>query len=213
LPCGGYIVIDETEALIAIDVNTGRNKGGKDVEKTILQTNIEAADEMARQMRLRNIGGLIIGDFIDMKSRKDQQTVYQRMKDRLKRDKAKTHVLPISPLGLMEMTRQRAQESISGAVYESCPYCNGRGKVKSSMTMSVELQRALHLVLRKFPEVHELKVTVNPHVMTRLRSEDEELLVEIERKYAGRLTFRSDPTFHHERFMIVDAQSGNELKP
>ena len=213
LKSGGYIVIDETEALIAIDVNTGRNKGGKDVEKTILQTNIEAADEMARQMRLRNIGGLIIGDFIDMKSRKDQQTVYQRMKDRLKRDKAKTHVLPISPLGLMEMTRQRAQESISGAVYESCPYCNGRGKVKSSMTMSVELQRALHLVLRKFPEVHELKVTVNPHVMTRLRSEDEELLVEIERKYAGRLTFRSDPTFHHERFMIVDAQTGNELKP
>jgi ribonuclease G len=98
LPCGGYIVIDETEALIAIDVNTGRNKGGKDVERTILQTNLEAADEMARQMRLRNIGGLIIGDFIDMKSRKDQQSVYQRMKERLKRDKSKTHVLPISPL-------------------------------------------------------------------------------------------------------------------
>jgi ribonuclease G len=213
LPCGGYIVIDETEALIAIDVNTGRNKGGKDVEKTILQTNIEAADEMARQMRLRNIGGLIIGDFIDMKSRKDQQTVYQRMKERLKRDKAKTHVLPISPLGLMEMTRQRAQESISGAVYEACPYCNGRGKVKSSMTMSVELQRALHLVLRKWPDIHELKVTVNPHVLQRLRAEDEELLIEIERKYAGRLTFRSDPTFHHERFMIVDVQTGNELKP
>jgi ribonuclease G len=212
LPCGGYIVIDETEALIAIDVNTGRNKGGKDVEKTILQTNLEAADEMARQMRLRNIGGLIIGDFIDMKSRKDQQLVYQRMKDRLKRDKAKTHVLPISPLGLMEMTRQRAQESISGSVYESCPYCNGRGKVKSAMTMSVELQRSLHRVLRKHPDVHELKITVNPHVLQRLRSEDEELLIEIERKYEGRMTFRSDPTFHHERFTIVDAQSGHELK-
>jgi ribonuclease G len=212
LPCGGYIVIDETEALIAIDVNTGRNKGGKDVDKTILQTNIEAADEMARQMRLRNIGGLIIGDFIDMKSRKDQQAVFQRMKERLKRDKAKTHVLPISPLGLMEMTRQRAQESISGAVYESCPYCNGRGKVKSSMTMSVELQRAMHLVLRKHPDVHELKVTVNPHVLQRLRTEDEELLIEIERKYAGRLTFRSDPTYHHERYTIVDSNTGQELK-
>lgn len=151
LPCGGYIVIDETEALIAIDVNTGRNKGSKDVEKTMLQTNLEAADEMARQMRLRNIGGLIIGDFIDMKHPKDRQAVYQRVKDRLKRDKAKTHVLPISPLGLMEMTRQRAQESISGAVYEPCPYCNGRGKVKSSMTMSVELQRALHQTLRRYP--------------------------------------------------------------
>lgn len=212
LPCGGYIVIDETEALIAIDVNTGRNKGGKDVEKTILQTNLEAADEMARQMRLRNIGGLIIGDFIDMKSRKDQQMVYQRMKERLKRDKAKTHVLPISPLGLMEMTRQRAQESISGSVYEACPYCNGRGKVKSAMTMSVELQRALHLVLRNYPDTHELRITVNPHVLQRLRAEDEELLIEIERKYAGRLTFRSDATCHHERFMIVDAQSNQELK-
>jgi len=212
LPCGGYIVIDETEALIAIDVNTGRNKGARDVEKTMLQTNLEAADEMARQMRLRNIGGLIIGDFIDMKSRKDQQSVYQRMKDRLRRDKAKTHVLPISPLGLMEMTRQRAQESISGAVYESCPYCNGRGKVKSSMTMSVELQRALHQTLRRYPDVHELKVVVNPHILQRLRTEDEELLVEIERKYAGRLTFRGDPAYHHEKFTVVDALTGQELK-
>ncbi len=213
LPCGGYIVIDETEALIAIDVNTGRNKGGKDVEKTILQTNLEAADEMARQMRLRNIGGLIIGDFIDMKSRKDQQSVYQRMKERLKRDKSKTHVLPISPLGLMEMTRQRAMESISGAVYDSCPYCHGRGKVKSAMTMSVELQRALHLIMRNYQDtIHEVKVVVHPHVLSRLRSEDEDLLVEIERKYAGRLTFRGDPTFHHEKFTILDALTNQELK-
>jgi ribonuclease G len=212
LPCGGYIVIDETEALIAIDVNTGRNKGAKDVEKTILQTNLEAADEMARQMRLRNIGGLIIGDFIDMKSRKDQQAVYQRMKERLKRDKAKTHVLPISPLGLMEMTRQRAQESLIGAVYEACPYCHGRGKIKSAMTMSVELQRALHLAMRKYPDIHELKIVVNPHILQRLRTEDEELLIEIERKYAGRLTFRSDPTYHHEKFTIIDVQGNSEIK-
>ena len=214
LPCGGYIVIDETEALIAIDVNTGRNKGGKDVERTILQTNLEAADEMTRQMRLRNIGGLIIGDFIDMKSRKDQQQVYQRVKDRLKRDKSKTHVLPISPLGLMEMTRQRAAESISGAVFEACPYCQGRGKVKSAMTMSVELQRSLHQIMRKHQDtIHEIKVIVHPHVMQRLRTEDEELLVDIERKYAGRLTFRGDPTYHHEQFAITDANTGQELKP
>src|SRR6187397_62119 len=171
LKCGGYIVIDETEVLIAIDVNTGRNKGGKDVEKTILQTNLEAADEMARQMRLRNIGGLIIGDFIDMKSRKDQQMVYQRMKDRLKRDKAKTHVLPISALGLMEMTRQRAHESISGSVYTPCPYCNGRGKVKSTMSMSVEIQRELHRVLKFYVDIHEVRVQLHPHVLERLRKE------------------------------------------
>jgi ribonuclease G len=213
LKCGGYIVIDETEALIAIDVNTGRNKGGKDVEKTILQTNLEAADEMARQMRLRNIGGLIIGDFIDMKSRKDQQAVYQRMKERLKRDKSKTHVLPISPLGLMEMTRQRAAESISGSVFESCPYCHGRGKVKSTMTMSVELQRALHAVMRKHKDtVHDVRVVVHPRVLERLRSEDDELLVEIERKYEGRLTFRAEPSYHYEQFLISDAITGAELK-
>src|ERR1700722_8278571 len=210
---GGYIVIDKTEALIAIDVNTGRNKGGKDVEKTILQTNLEAADEMARQMRLRNIGGLIIGDFIDMKSRRDQQAVFQRMKDRLKRDKSKTHVLPISPLGLMEMTRQRAQESLTGSMFVVCPYCNGRAVVKSPMTMSVEIQRTLHAVLRKKPDVHDVRVIVNPEVLNRLKTEDEELLVEIERKYSGRLIFRTDPTFHHEKFVLMDAQTNQELKP
>src|SRR5438067_4682838 len=177
LKCGGYIVIDETEALIAIDVNTGRNKGGKDVEKTIFQTNMEAADEIARQLRLRNIGGLIIGDFIDMKSRRDQTAVYQRMKERLRRDKAKTHVLPISQLGLMEMTRQRASESLSGSIYETCPYCHGRGRVKTAMSMSVELQRALHIVMRKYrDDIHEFRVIVHPDVLQRLRAEDEELL-------------------------------------
>jgi ribonuclease G len=212
LKCGGYIVIDETEALIAIDVNTGRNKGGRDVEKTILQTNLEAADEIARQLRLRNIGGLIISDFIDMKNRKDQQLVYNRMKDRLKRDKAKTHVLPISPLGLMEMTRQRAQESLAGSLFVVCPYCNGRAVVKSPMTMSVEIQRTLHAVLRKHPETHDVRVIVNPEILNRLKTEDEELLVEIERKYAGRLTFRTDPTYHHEKFLILDGQTNQELK-
>ncbi len=104
LRCGGYIVIDETEALVAVDVNTGRNKGGRDVEKTILQTNLEAADEIARQLRLRNIGGLIIADFIDMKSRKDQQAAFNLMKERLKRDKAKTHILPIERHNLRELS-------------------------------------------------------------------------------------------------------------
>ncbi len=212
LKCGGYIVIDETEALVAIDVNTGRNKGGRNVEKTILQTNLEAADEIARQLRLRNIGGLIIGDFIDMKSRKDQQMVYNLMKERLKRDKARTHVLPISPLGLMEMTRQRAQESLSDTIYENCPYCGGRGVVKTSMTTSVELHRTLNTVMRKYQDsVHDFRVILNPDVLKRLKEEDEELLIEMERRYAGRLMFRGDPTFHHEKFIITDANTGVEL--
>lgn len=215
LPCGGYIVIDETEAMIAVDVNTGRNKGTKDnMEKTILQTNLEAADEIARQLRLRNIGGLIVADFIDMKSRKDQQTVYQRIKERLKRDKARTHVLPISQLGLMEMTRQRANESLASALFIPCPHCNGKGVIKSPMTMSVELQRALHTVMRQHQDaVHEVKVLVHPELLKRLRTDDEDHLIEIERRYAGRLSFRADPTFHPEKFVITNALTGEELKP
>ena len=213
LRCGGYIVIDETEALVAIDVNTGRNKGARDVEKTILQTNLEAADEIARQLRLRNVGGLIIGDFIDMKSRKDQQAVYSLMRERLKRDKAKTHVLPLSALGLMEMTRQRAQESLSDSIYENCPYCQGRGVVKTSMTTSVELHRTLNTVMRKHEGVHDFRVILNPDVLKRLKEEDEDFLVELERRYSGRLLFRGDPNCHHEKFMITDATSGAELKP
>jgi ribonuclease G len=214
LKCGGYVVIDETEALVAIDVNTGRNKGGRDVERTILQTNLEAADEIARQLRLRNIGGLIIADFIDMKSRRDQQAVYNLIKDRLKRDKARTHVLPISQLGLMEMTRQRAQESLSDTIYENCPYCGGRGVVKTTMTTSVELHRTLNTVMRKYQDsIHDIRVILNPDVLKRLKEEDEELLVELERRYAGRLMFRGDATYHHERFVITDANTGVELKP
>ena len=213
LKCGGYIVIDETEALVAVDVNTGRNKGGRDVEKTILQTNLEAADEIARQLRLRNIGGLIIADFIDMKNRKDQQAVFTLMKERLRRDKAKTHVLPISQLGLMEMTRQRAQESLSDTIYENCPYCGGRGVVKTSMTTSVELHRTLNTVMRKYQDtVHDFRVILNPDVLKRLKEEDEELLIELERRYAGKLMFRGDPTYHHEKFIVTDANTGAELK-
>jgi len=212
LACGGYIVIDETEALISIDVNTGRNKGGKEVERTIAQTNLEAADEIARQMRLRNIGGLIVADFIDMKSRKDQQAVYQRMRQRLKRDKARTHVLPISQLGLMEMTRQRAAESMRMSQFDPCPYCEGRGLIKNTMTMSVELQRALHGVMRKnIDTIHEIRVIVNPDLLERLRNEDEELLVDIERRYGGRLSFKPDPTMHREKFTLTDATTGAEL--
>src|SRR4029453_2471802 len=112
--------------------------------------NLEAADEIARQFRLRNIGGLLIVDFFDMKRPKYQDMGYNLKKERLKRDKAKPHVLPISALGLMEMTRPRAQESLSDTIYENCPYCGGRGVVKTSMTTSVELHRTLNTVMRTY---------------------------------------------------------------
>src|SRR6266436_5813894 len=118
LKSGGYICIDETEALVAVDVNTGRHKSQKDLDTTILQTNLEAAEEICRQLRLRNIGGLIVIDFIDMRHRNDQQRVTQKVREGVRRDKAKTRILNISQLGLMEMTRQRHSESMASAVYE-----------------------------------------------------------------------------------------------
>ncbi|MEO6183203.1 MAG: Rne/Rng family ribonuclease [Verrucomicrobiota bacterium] len=214
LKSGGYLVIDETEALVAIDVNTGRHKGNKDQESTILKVNLEAAEEIARQLRLRNMGGLIVLDFIDMKSRRDQQSVSQRIKEGLRRDKAKTHVLPISQLGLMEMTRQRHSESVRSAVYDDCPYCKGRGKVKSAVTMSVEIQRKLSEILKKRQRDEsdfQLRVVVHPSVLERLRNEDEKIITEMEKRYFGKLLFRPDPAFHAEQFKIMNVATNEEL--
>ena len=214
LKSGGYIVIDETEALVAIDVNTGRHKGNRDQEATILKVNLEAAEEISRQLRLRNMGGLIVLDFIDMKSRRDQQQVYSRMKDGLRRDKAKTHILPISQLGLMEMTRQRHSESVRSAVYDDCPYCKGRGKVKSVVTMSVEIQRKLQEILKKRTRDEsdfQLRIVVHPTVLDRLRVEDEKHLIEMEKRYFGKLSFRADTGMHAEQFKIVNVENNEEL--
>ena len=216
LRSGGYICIDETEALVAIDVNTGRHKSAKDLETTIVGTNLEAAEEICRQLRLRNIGGLIVVDFIDMRGRGDQQKVTNRVRDGVKRDKAKTRILPISQLGLLEMTRQRHSESMASAVYEDCPNCKGKGMVKSALSMSVEIQRKISEVLRRLrgqgkTEQPHIRIYVHPEVLNRLRTEDEALLIELEKKLQGRLSFRADPTFHFEQFKITDAISGSDL--
>jgi len=211
---GGYIVIDETEALVAVDVNTGRHKGSRDQEATILKVNLEAAEELCRQLRLRNMGGLIVLDFIDMKSRRDQQQVYNKVKEGLRRDKAKTHILPISQLGLMEMTRQRHSESVRSAVYDDCPYCKGRGKVKSVVTMSVEIQRKLQEILKKRTRDEndfQLRIVVHPTVLDRLRTEDEKHLIEMEKRYFGKLSFRADTGMHAEQFKIVNVETNEEL--
>lgn len=217
LKSGGYLVVDETEALVAIDVNTGSHKSkepDKDKEQTITKVNVEAAEEIARLLRLRNLGGLIVLDFIDMRHRRDQQTVYQKIKEGLKRDKAKTHILPISQLGLMEMTRQRHTESIRATVYQDCPYCKGRAKVKSPLTMSVEIQRKLQQILKARPRSEEdfqLRIISHPTVLDRLRKEDEKILIEMEKKFFGKLTFRADPAFHAEQFKILNATTNEEL--
>ncbi|HMO65095.1 MAG TPA: Rne/Rng family ribonuclease, partial [Verrucomicrobiota bacterium] len=211
---GGYIVIDETEALIAIDVNTGKHRSGKDLDATILAVNLEAAEEIARQLRLRNIGGLIILDFIDMRHPKDQRAVYNRLREAMRRDKAKTHLLPISPLGLLEMTRQRQTESVQASAFDPCPYCKGRARVKSPETMSVEIQRRLAEILRRRPRDEsdfQLKIVTHPNVYERLRREDEELFIALEKKFFGKISFRADPGLHAESFKIFNAINNEEL--
>lgn len=214
LKSGGCIVLDETEAMIAIDVNTGRHKGPGSQEEAILEVNAEAVDEVARQLRLRNIGGLVLIDFIDMKSRKHQNLIYKQMKSALKRDRSRTNVLAISELGIMEMTRQRAEESILSSMYIDCPYCRGRGNVKSPLCMSVDIQRQIAAVMRRRKRSDarlDLQLVVHPTVLERLRTEDEEILVDLQSKFQGRLSFKSDPTKHVEFFSINDAGTGEVL--
>jgi ribonuclease G len=224
LPSGGYIIIDETEALVAIDVNTGshrnKNNNKKEQDKTLLRVNLEAAEEICRQLRLRNIGGLIVLDFIDMKAPRDRREVFQRMRDGLRKDKAKTHVLPISDLGLMEMTRQRQSESVRDTAYSDCENCSGRGKLKSSLTMSVDIQRKLGEIIKKRDKLeqrreHEsdfnLRVNVHPTVLDRLRNEDEDIFIDMEKRYLVKISFRAEKGMHPEEFEVYDANSNKRL--
>ena len=224
LPSGGYIIIDETEALVAIDVNTGshrnKNNNKKEQDKTLLRVNLEAAEEICRQLRLRNIGGLIVLDFIDMKAPRDRREVFQRMRDGLRKDKAKTHVLPISDLGLMEMTRQRQSESVRDTAYSDCEHCSGRGKLKSSLTMSVDIQRKLGEIIKKRDKLEQrreqesdfnLRVNVHPTVLDRLRNEDEDIFIDMEKRYLVKISFRAEKGMHPEEFEVYDANSNKRL--
>ena len=214
LKSGGYLVIDETEALIAVDVNTGHHKGTGSQEEAILAVNLEAVEEVARQLRLRNIGGLVVLDLIDMKSRKHQKQVWRALKDALRRDRARTNVLEISELGLLEMSRQRQEESILSMLTSKCPYCHGHGVVKSPMAVSIEIQRRLITLLKKAAAAKkpfEPKIVIAPQVMQRLRTDDAEILAELQRDYNTRLTFVSELHRHPEAFSILDAATSQVL--
>lgn len=214
LKSGGYLVIDETEALIAVDVNTGHYKGNGSQEDAILEVNLEAVEEVARQLRLRNIGGLVVLDLIDMKSRKHQNQVYKALKAALRRDRARTNVLQISELGLLEMSRQRQDQSILSQLTSKCPYCQGHGVVKSPMAISIEVQRHLISLLKK-AEVEkkpfEPKIIVAPQVMQRLRTEDAQILGELQKQFSTRLTFVSELHRHPEAFSILDTATSQVL--
>ncbi|MBI3986010.1 MAG: Rne/Rng family ribonuclease [Lentisphaerae bacterium] len=214
LKSGGCIVFDETEALIAVDVNTGQHKGASNQDDTILQVNLEAVEEVARHLRFRNIGGLVVLDLIDMRQRKHRNIVYQAFKDALRNDKARTNVLPISSLGLLEMTRQRMDESIEASMFVDCPYCHGRGRVKSPFSMSVEIQRRISEVMLRYKNTRvavPLRIILNPQILNRLREEDEELLIKLESKHNGTLAFRADPAMHMEQFAILQGETEEVL--
>jgi ribonuclease G len=219
LPSGGEIVIEETEALVAVDVNTGGHKGSnKDGKDFILQANVEAAVEVARQVRLRNMGGLIIIDFIDMKQKRDRNAVHKRIKAEMAQDKAKHNILPISSLGIMQMTRQRHAESTISGIYVDCPYCNGRGSVKSPRAVSIEIQRRLLSAITRLQGERsqggsdiKLKTYLHPVNYERLTGSDSDLVKEIERSYGVELTFSANEAYHVENFKVLDAGTGKEI--
>ena len=202
LKSGGYIIIEQTEALSAVDVNTGRFVGKHNLEDTILKTNLEAVKEIAYQLRLRNIGGIIIIDFIDMEKEVNREKVYGALEEALKADKSKTNILKISELGLVEMTRKRVRENISRMMCEPCSYCEGRGYIKSKTTVCHEIFRELR---REMLDLRGTKatVTVNPQVADLLYDEERRGLEELEKKFKKRITVRAKPGFHQEQFEIT----------
>jgi len=219
LPSGGEIVIDETEALTAIDVNTGghRGKDGAKDGNFITQANLEAVTEAARQIKLRNLGGLIMIDTIDMKNPKDRKKVFDTLRDAMEDDRAKHQILPISQLGVLQMTRQRHTESNTTSMYTSCPHCQGRGIVKNPRTVSVEIQRKLLSTIRRLREgvgqdkELEINILLHPINLERIITEDREFFRDLMKSCKVRLGTKPDPTYSIEAFKLFDG-AGKELR-
>jgi len=203
LKSGGYIVIDMTEALVAIDVNTGRYVGKRNLADTILKTNLEAAKEIAYQLRLRNIGGIIIIDFIDMDREGDREKVYQVLEEALKKDRQKTNIFQISELGLVEMTRKRTRENIARILSEPCPYCEGAGLIKSKTTVCYDIFRQIERTSSELGG-HNILVEVNPEIAGLLYEEERASVEELERRTRKKIVIKGKPGFHQEQFNIIE---------
>ena len=202
LKSGGSIIIEQTEALTAIDVNTGRYVGKHNLEDTILKTNLEAVKEIAFQLRLRNIGGLIIIDFIDMEKETHREKVHAALEEALKNDKNKTNILKISELGLVEMTRKRVRESIGRTLCEPCSYCEGKGYVKGKLTIIYEILRELHREFKDLPAGH-VTLLAHPDIAGLLIDEERVGIDELEQKYGRQISINPRPGFHIEQFEIA----------
>lgn len=204
LPSGGYIAIEETEAFTAIDVNTHRYVGKNKLADTVLQTNLEAAEEVARQLRLRDIGGVIVVDFIDMERPRDRMKVMNALEEAVRKDRTRTRIVHISPLGLVEMTRRREGRSLSQLLCRPCPYCEGKGRVRSAATVAIELRRKLERLSQR-SNAEAFHVTVHPEVAAFFVGSDGESASALEEELGKKVFITVDEQAHIERTEIVAA--------
>jgi ribonuclease G len=210
LPSGGYLIIEPTEALVSIDVNSGRYTGKKDPEKTILRTNTEAAREVARQARLRDLGGIIVCDFIDMETKANRDKVLQELRTHLGRDRARTKAFAVSDLGLIEMTRQRVRQSHLQNMTDACPTCHGTGRVFTAETIARRIERSVKragLEGRKDP----LVVRLHPDVAMYVLENEKDLLKKLEKAVGFGLEFRDDPLLRPDEFKLVVKSAGRDV--
>ena len=210
LSSGGHIVIDHTEALVAVDVNTGRYTGKKDPKETILRTNLDAAREIARQLRLRDVGGIIVCDFIDMEDPEDRERVVHEMKSHLGRDRARSKVFGISELGLLQMSRQRVRPSLFQAMTEPCPSCGGTGRVLSPETVVRRIERAVRRAGTE-GENRELTVRVHPEVALYLLEKEPEFLKSLRKEAGVDLDVRDDPLMGLDEYRLLAAPAATDV--
>ncbi len=211
LKSGGHIIINPTEALVSIDVNTGKYVGRENAEETILKTNLEASVEIARQIRLRDLGGIIIVDFIDMDKEEHKNEVLTTMEEALKKDRSRTNILQITDLGLVEMTRQRTKPSLSKTLCQSCPYCQGDGIVTSTESTSIVIMRQIKEIDRKLGE-KKIKIMVSGPVALRLLEDDSDKVNKLADKLGMEIEIEEDPDLHIEDFSIISMKNQREIK-
>jgi ribonuclease G len=202
LKSGGYLIVDQTEAMTTIDVNTGGYVGSRNLEETVYRTNLEAAQAAARQLRLRNLGGIIIIDFIDMTDEEHRRQVLRTLEKGLARDHAKTTVYPMSALGLVEMTRKRTTESLERQLCEPCPACSGRGTVKTAETVTYEIFREITRAVRQF-NTEKLLVMASPKVVGRILEEESVAVAELEEFISKSIRFQAEEHYSQEQFDVV----------
>jgi len=210
LPSGGYLIIEPTEALVSIDVNSGRYTGKKDPEKTILKTNLEAAREVARQARLRDLGGIIVCDFIDMETKSSRDKVLQELRTHLGRDRARTKAFAVSDLGLIEMTRQRVRQSHLQNMTDPCPTCHGTGRVFTAETIARRVERSVRRIGLEGRKDH-LVVRLHPDVAMYVLENERDLLKRLEKAVGFGLEFRDDPLLRPDEFKLVVKSAGRDV--